>query len=204
VLHSDINLTINAIPSQALVGSSVSLSGTVSDTNLTVTVNGLEAHLDGATWIRTNVPITTIGRASFIVRTGSNGPSQSLTQDIPSHVRLESYVAENFYQVNGVFGTSIVDEQWHWFYGLGGVYGLNDSANPPPLFDAWPTATASDVPAVAWLTSQIAFNYPQLFCWKTWQIFEELYVQCMSDVGQTLGCEPRKTLRMQNRNIRSR
>ena len=142
VLHSDIAITITPVPNNELTASTVYLQGTVSDTNVTVYVNGLEADLEGNSWWIYDVPVTTRGTASFLVTAHPNGPGQSgtggdtlsrLNQDIPSRVELDGYVetySGMLAATGGGFTTVYSAERTRaWAIGQGGVIHVKSRIN---------------------------------------------------------------------------
>ena len=74
LFQSSVSMTINALTHELLNQSSVSVSGTVSDVNCTITVNGMTATVNpNGTWTADQVPVSSSGTAIFDVAAYSEG-----------------------------------------------------------------------------------------------------------------------------------
>jgi len=95
--QSSVTVTMNPLGSNQFNQSSVSVTGTVSDSTYTVTVNGVTATVNtNGTWAANNVTVNSVGTAVFDVEvTGPSDPAQVFTQAPPVNVVLMSYSSES-------------------------------------------------------------------------------------------------------------
>lgn len=100
VVKSSVNLTITSTPTgESLYTPHGTVSGTVSDTNYYVTVNGVAATVDEyGTWLAENVPVIGQGTATFdtVAQLSGGGTPQitaSVEVEMPAFVALTKHVA---------------------------------------------------------------------------------------------------------------
>jgi hypothetical protein len=124
LVQSSVNVTVNPLPSSELNQSSVTVTGTVSDTNELVYVNGTQAtvHTDG-TWTACMVPVNAIGTATFNVQVYSGDPeldgSQTAIQEQPPTIVLADYQT----QTGNSQGGKGQNQNVQWDYMAGGNFG---------------------------------------------------------------------------------
>lgn len=124
VVQSTVNVTVNPLPASELNQSSVTVTGTVSDTNESVYVNGTQAtvHADG-TWTACMVPVNAIGTATFNVQVYSGDPeldgSQTAIQEQPPTIVLADYQM----QTGNSQGGNGQNQNAQWDYVAGGNFG---------------------------------------------------------------------------------
>jgi hypothetical protein len=118
LIQSSVSLTIDPISSDQMNQSSVSVTGTIADTNDTVRVNGTNAYFidDAGDWEADNVPVNATGTASLNVQVTDvgNNPiaSQNVYQPQPAQVGLMSYSYKRV--------VPLVVDISHWTYLAGG------------------------------------------------------------------------------------
>jgi hypothetical protein len=148
VIKSAVTVTVNALESGQLSQRFVTASGTVSDTNHPVTVNGVTAtvYADGI-WTANNVPVADTGMATITVNAGENGAdtvgsnirqtakvalgsaefkSELLDRDIYSGEYYQDYL----YEGNWVKGKGGFQHMMNWRYSWGSYYLEDDFTLP--------------------------------------------------------------------------
>ena len=112
--RSSVVVAMNPVSGYQLNHPPVNVSGTISDSSYTVTVNGVTATVNSnGTWDAANVPITAGEKTTFDVEvTGPSDPAQYFTQTPPVNVVLTSYTCDYAYytpNTTGLFGSIA----WH-------------------------------------------------------------------------------------------
>lgn len=95
VRKSDLSLNIDPVDASQLYLPSINVSGTVGDASYSVSVNGVQAAVNGdGTWIATNVPVNSGGTASFYVSAtvpGGADPGKASFTDQPARLYVAHY-----------------------------------------------------------------------------------------------------------------
>jgi hypothetical protein len=134
VVQSSMTLALTSIYSDLWLPT-VNMSGTISDTSYSVSVNGVQATNNGSgVWSATNVPISSSGVASFdLAATPASGGGPlayaSFDTNKPSEIVMESaYTSTNnfYYGYNYTSYSSQVTFNW----GLGGAETINQVGFP--------------------------------------------------------------------------
>ncbi len=121
LIRSAVELVINPIAEDQLNQSAVTLSGTVSDANSEVWVNGVQAAVDGSgNWTAIDVPSLGGGTATFDAyaeSANSNSPpvAQSLVVERPPFLAVVEYHdswEEELHLWNGVVDTATFSKNW--------------------------------------------------------------------------------------------
>jgi archaellum component FlaF (FlaF/FlaG flagellin family) len=107
----------------------VNVSGLISDTSASVSVNGVAGMNNGdGTWSASNVPVSTSGVASFDMKASSSGggnPAASTTTNKPTRLYMEKYIESDGGNAldDGTDGYDYLfdrDSSYHWDDGIGG------------------------------------------------------------------------------------
>jgi len=128
VYKSAVTVTLNPLSSSQLNQSFVNVSGYISDSSYALTVNGVQATVNGdLTWTADNVPVNAGGTADFDMQVydSNNNPagSQTASQSQPVTVALMSYASyyhDTFTGVNE--GSGYENFYYNWSYTFGGNY----------------------------------------------------------------------------------
>ena len=161
---SDIALTVDAVDPDQLFLPSIPLSGTVSDPDCSITVNGLPAENNGdGTWSADDVPVDSGGTATFRVlatKPGSGGPAEAANSTIkPPRLYIESYSNSS----TGI--TAVADDYWNGYWcdetdsGLSGM-GWQDQKGGSSIWQWQQAVSAADPSQPATNTCTAAHTWP--------------------------------------------
>ncbi len=120
VTQSSVTVTMTPLDASQLNQQLVNVTGTVSDTNSEVFVNGIEATNNDGIWAATNVPVSPTGTATFDIEGYAGDPvwevSQNDTQPQPPLVVLNSFSVFAYLATTNVFygGAGYVQESDNW------------------------------------------------------------------------------------------
>ncbi len=175
LIKSVVTVTMDPISDDQLNRSLVNVTGTVSDSNVNVTVNGISATVNGdGTWNASDVPVSPTGMASFDLELSdlSNNPlgSQTLNQAQSPVISLMSYTRHYHSDLTWYYGCldgprpGTTDETVDWLYQSGGVdrtiyAGLNGDCQP--VSSSPPTILAGGYNGYspAWEIKNVAQNF---------------------------------------------
>jgi hypothetical protein len=174
VVGHDVGLTINPLTSGQLNQASVSVGGTVADTNVTITVNGVTATVnpDGS-WNADDVPVNPADNAVLDVQVGdaSHQPMavRTLVQPQPSLIQVANYNYQNF---SATDKTAFCDGQhlggsgsefMSWVLGVGGYDAYSSSAVGGDSSSGGTDWSADDPPLAPWTYASVyEANYEPL------------------------------------------
>jgi hypothetical protein len=149
LVQSGVMVTMDPLPDDQLNQSSVNVTGTVSDPNVNLAINGRSATVyEDGTWQATDVPASATGTANFIVELTdlSNQPvgSQAMSRPEPAVISLMSYVSHYYHDEvdSSPCAGGTRTETINWTYKSGGLDSWSVSEpggdcqpgqNPPPI-----------------------------------------------------------------------
>jgi hypothetical protein len=175
LVQSAVTVTVNPLSGSNLNQSSVTVTGTVSDTNETVYVNGVQAnvHPDG-TWTACMVPVSANGTAAFNVQAYSSDSmldgSQTADQEQPPTIVLADYQMQTGESSAGTGE----NQNAQWDYLAGGNWGTGRYPNGYGTGGGWLSARDPVIPPDGpdYTQPVVTSDQGETFA-PTWQISNE-------------------------------
>jgi hypothetical protein len=195
VVQSAVTVTVDPLPGNQLNQSSVTVTGTVSDTNETVYVNGVTAtvHADG-TWTACMVPASSTETSTFNVQAYSSDStldgSQASSQPQPPALVLMSYQMQTGHSSEGTGENQSIQ----WDYLAGGDWSTRRYPTGNGSASGW-SANDPDIPpdGTDYTSPVVTSDQGETFA-PTWQISEDNIIEngenLQTSTKLTLGIVP--------------